>query len=302
MASTPEIVEFQGALEGEDFTSALLRWAATSRRDLPWRSTRDPWAVLVSEVMLQQTQVSRVEVKYSDFLDYWPTPEDLARVELSEILRFWRGLGYPRRARNLHQAAQQITKLHQGRVPQELGQLLQLPGVGPYTARAVMVFAFETELGVVDTNVGRLLARWCGSSLRPKAAQELADKIVAPGQSWDWNQGLFDLAATVCTKRNPQCRSCPVKPWCAWQGAGKDPAEGSAGVSKRQQPFPGSNRQARGRLLSALAQGSMKTSDAAVAMGLLGEPCRVAQLINDLRDEGLVASQGEVLLLGDLVK
>ena len=165
-----------------------------------------------------------------------------------------------------------------------------------------MVFAFEKQLGVVDTNVGRLLARWCGNSLRPKDAQELADKIVAPGQSWDWNQGLFDLAATVCTKRNPQCHSCPVKSWCAWQGAGKDPAEGSAGVSKRQQPFPGSNRQARGRLLSALAQGSMKTSDAAAVMGLLDEQCRVDQLVNDLRDEGLVASQGDVLLLGDLVK
>jgi A/G-specific adenine glycosylase len=301
MASTPEIVEFQGALEGSGFTRALLRWAAKSRRDLPWRATRDPWAVLVSEVMLQQTQVSRVEVKYLEFLEYWPTPEDLAHAELSELLKFWIGLGYPRRARNLRQAAQQITKLHQGRVPQELGQLLQLPGVGPYTARAVMVFAFGKQLGVVDTNVGRLLARWCGSSLRSKTAQELADKIVAPGQSWDWNQGLFDLAATVCTKRNPQCRRCPVKSWCAWQGAGKDPAQGSAGVSKRQQPFQGSDRQARGRLLSALAQGSMEMSDAAAAMGLPDEQCRVSQLVNDLRNEGLVASQDDVLLLGDLV-
>lgn len=165
-----------------------------------------------------------------------------------------------------------------------------------------MVFAFEKQLGVVDTNVGRLLARWCGNSLRPKAAQELADEIVAPGQSWDWNQGLFDLAATVCTKRNPRCRGCPVKSWCAWQGTGKDPAEGSAGVSKRQQPFSGSNREARGRLLSALAQGSVEMSDAASVMGLLDEQCRVVQLVNDLRDEGLVASQGDVLLLGDLVK
>ena len=302
MAPTPEIVEFQGALEGGGFTSALLGWAAKSRRNLPWRSTRDPWAVLVSEVMLQQTQVSRAEVKYLEFLNYWPTPKDLARVKLSELLKFWTGLGYPRRARNLHQAAQQITNLHRGRVPRELDQLLQLPGVGPYTARAVMVFAFEKQLGVVDTNVGRLLARWCGNSLRPKAAQELADEIVAPGQSWDWNQGLFDLAATVCTKRNPRCRGCPVKSWCAWQGTGKDPAEGSAGVSKRQQPFSGSNREARGRLLSALAQGSVEMSDAASVMGLLDEQCRVVQLVNDLRDEGLVASQGDVLLLGDLVK
>ena len=302
MASISGTVEFGHALGGRGFTRALLRWAADSRRDLPWRSTRDPWAVLVSEVLLQQTQVGRVEAKYREFLDCWPTPSDLASAELSELLKYWVGLGYPRRARNLHRTAQQITNLHQGEVPRELEQLLKLPGVGPYTARAVMIFAYEKDLGVVDTNVGRLLARWCDSSLRPKIAQEIADKLVAPGRSWDWNQGLFDLAATVCTKRSPQCGACPVNSWCAWHGAGTDPADGSAGVSKKQQPFQGSDRQARGLLMAALAQGSIDTSEAAAVMGLLDQQCRATQLVDDLRNEGLIAFQGDVLLLGDLVK
>ena len=197
--------------------------------------------MLVSEVLLQQTQAGRVEAKYREFLDCWPTPGDLASAELSELLKFWVGLGYPRRARNLHRAAQQITNLHQGGVPRELEQLLELPGVGPYTARAVMIFAYEKDLGVVDTNVGRLLARWCDSSLRPKIAQEIADKLVAPGQSWDWNQGLFDLAATVCTKRGGY-GSCRWKRWRQQEtttvprkrSPSKGPADGcvSSGVNR----------------------------------------------------------------------
>ena len=287
---------------GKGFTQALLRWARKSRRDLPWRSTRDPWAVLVSEIMLQQTQVSRVEAKYRAFLDRWPTPRDLAEVELSELLKFWLGLGYPRRARNLHRVAQQITKLHGGVVPSELDQLLVLPGIGPYTARAVMVFAFESRTGVVDTNVGRLLARWSGHSLPAKNAQEIADNLVPQGRSWEWNQGLFDLAATVCTKRNPKCDSCPVKSWCAWQGMGEDPADGSAGVSKKQRPFEGSDRQARGRLLAALALGPIEISEAAAVMARANQPRRSVRIVEDLRNEGLITSKGDGLLLGDLVE
>ncbi len=302
MATTSGTVEFRGPLGGREFTRAVLRWAEKFRRDLPWRSTRDPWAVLVSEVMLQQTQVNRVTVKYREFLDHWPTPRDLAHAELSELLKFWGGLGYPRRARNLHQTARQITSLYQGKVPRDLDQLLELPGIGPYTARAVMVFAFEIQTGVVDTNVGRLLARWHGYSLRPKNAQEIADQLVAPGQSWEWNQGLFDLAATLCTKRNPRCENCPVNAWCAWQGTGKDPADGSAGVSRRQRAFDGSDRQARGRLLSALTQGPVTTTEAAEVMELAEQQFRATQLVDDLRNEGLITLRGGTLLLGDLAQ
>ena len=137
--------------EREVLNRRLLNWATVFARDLPWRTTRDPWSVLVSEVMLQQTQVSRVQPKYLEFLNLWPTPQHLADSELSDLLVFWVGLGYPRRARNLHSAARQIRDLHSGTVPSTFPELMELPGVGPYTARAVMVFAFETKVGVVDT-------------------------------------------------------------------------------------------------------------------------------------------------------
>ncbi len=230
------IVAEKGALN-----QALRLWISTSLRDLPWRATRDPWAVLVSEVMLQQTQVNRVEPKYLEFMERWGTPQALINSKFSDLLKFWQGLGYPRRARNLYDTATQIVEFHDGKVPQELEELLLLPGVGPYTARAVMVFAFETRVGVLDTNVGRLLARWSGHPLQAKKAQQIADELVDPEEPWLWNQALFDLAALRCTKQNPQCDGCPVQARCSWHGVGDDPAVGSAGVTTKQQRFQGSD-------------------------------------------------------------
>ncbi|HEU4841525.1 MAG TPA: A/G-specific adenine glycosylase, partial [Ilumatobacteraceae bacterium] len=230
---------------------AVLAWGAPRLRDLPWRTTRDPWRILVAEIMLQQTQVPRVIPKWLAFLAAYPTPAACAAAPLGDVLRHWQGLGYPRRARNLHDAATEVVARHGGAVPADLDALLALPGIGPYTARAVLAFAHEQDVAVVDTNIARVLARVAGTRLTPRRVQAAADEVVPAGAGWAWNQMLMDLGATVC-RPAPRCTDCPLAPACAWHVAGHpapDPATGSAGVSTRQAPYAGSDRQARGAVL-----------------------------------------------------
>jgi A/G-specific adenine glycosylase len=236
----------------------LLGWWEAERRDLPWRRTRDPWAVLVSELMLQQTQVSRVEPRWHRFLVRFPTPVACATAGAGSVVEEWAGLGYNRRAVSLHRCAVAVVEYHGGRLPDRLDDLLALPGIGPYTARAVLAFAFEHDVAVVDTNVGRILARTAGRSLRARGAQDLADSLVPEGEGWAWNQAMLDLGATVCAKRAPACARCPVATTCAWALAGRpepDPATGSHAVSRGQSRFEGSFRQGRSRLLDVLRHG-----------------------------------------------
>lgn len=233
---------------------AVLAWGIPRMRELPWRAERDPWRILVAEVMLQQTQADRVIPKWNAFLDAFPTPHACADASVGDVLRLWQGLGYPRRARNLHRTAQQVVAEHAGTLPADLDALLALPGIGPYTARAVLAFAFERDVAVVDTNIARILARTGGQRLTPKRAQAAADALVPTGDGWIWNQVVMDLGAMVC-RPTPTCADCPIAGACAWHQAGKpspDPASGSAGVSTTQARFEGSDRQARGRVLAAL--------------------------------------------------
>jgi A/G-specific adenine glycosylase len=235
----------------------VLAWGVPQLRDLPWRAVRDPWSILVAEVMLQQTQAERVIPKWTAFLDAYPDPAACASSPLGDVLRLWQGLGYPRRARNLRAAAEVITEHHGGRLPDDLDALLALPGIGPYTARAVLAFAFERDVAVVDTNIARILARTVGERLTPKRAQAVADDSVPEGHGWIWNQVIMDLGATVC-RPVPRCDECPLARTCAWNVSGRpepDPAVGSAGVSTAQAPFDGSDRQARGLVLAALHDG-----------------------------------------------
>ncbi len=284
----------------------LIGWWRAERRDLPWRHTRDPWLVLVSEVMLQQTQVDRVLPYFEVFAERWPTPEHFAAAELADLLAAWQGLGYPKRVRNLWQAAAIITERHGGGVPTDLDDLLALPGVGRYTARAVQAFAFGIDTGVVDTNVGRILARWQGRRLSPREAQRIADELVPAGESWAWNQAMMDLGAQVCTKRDPSCGRCPAQRWCAWgsvvldsESSGQpDPADRSAGVSARQAPFEGSDRQARGRLLAALSTIDIERAGAVGAMDLERDEARAQRLVEELIAEGLITAVGDRLRLG----
>ena len=272
---------------------ALLGWGRPRLRDLPWRRTRDPWAVLVSELMLQQTQVSRVLPRYGAFLEQFPTPAVCAAAGVAEVIQAWAGLGYNRRAVNLHGAAVAVTGL--GRFPDTLEGLLALPGVGPYTARAVLAFAYEADAAVVDTNIARVLARVAGHRLTARRAQATADDWLERGESWAWNQSLMELGATVCTARSWACASCPLTFTCAWHGAGHpepDPAVGSAGVSGGQSRFDGSDRQGRGRLVGALRLGPVEASDLAAVTGWPGDPDRARRVADTLVRDHLAWRDG----------
>jgi A/G-specific adenine glycosylase len=280
---------------------AVLRWGRGRRADLPWRATREPWAVLVSEVMLQQTQVARVVPRYHSFLDAYPNPSACALAPLAEVLTSWQGLGYPRRARNLWLAAVACVEHHAGEVPDDLDALLALPGVGRYTARAVLAFAHERPVGVADTNIARVLARRAATSMRPTALQATADELVPADRAWEWNQALMDVGALLCRPRAPGCGECPIAPTCGWHIAGRpepDPGVGSAGVSKPQSRYEGSDRQARGRLIAALATDRIDRRDAARVAGLASDPGRAATVVGSLIADGLVAETGGFLVLG----
>jgi len=275
---------------------SLLDWGGPRLRDLPWRRTRDPWGVLVSEVMAQQTQVGRIIPRWKLFMERFPTPEALAEAPLADLLRLWKGLGYPRRARALHRAAGVIAA--DGAFPDSVEALMALPGVGPYTARAVAAFAFDLDVAVVDTNVGRMLARVVGRRLRPKEAQTLADSLVPIGDAWLWNQVVMDFGATVCTARGPGCAGCPIADRCSWAGSPdrEDPARGSAGVSGPQARFDGSDRQARGRLMAALVDGPVPARAVPEVMGRSPEVAE--RLATALVVEGLCRRDGDVFELG----
>ncbi|MBW3662596.1 MAG: A/G-specific adenine glycosylase [Actinobacteria bacterium] len=279
----------------------LLTWGEARRRDLPWRRTRDPWAILVSELMLQQTQVARVEPRYHAFLDRFPTPEACAAASVGDVIEAWAGLGYNRRAVNLHRCAQVLAADHHGALPTDLDRLLALPGVGPYTARAVLVFAFERDHGVLDTNAARFLARAvAGRPLHRPEGQALADDLVPPGRAWEWNQAVLDLGATVCTKRAPRCDACPIAAHCAWRRgdrAGPDPAHGSAGTSGRQSRFDGSDRQGRGRLVDALRTGAVPLDATPSVAGWPDEPERTRQVVAGLVRDGLAEIVDGMLVL-----
>ena len=272
----------------------IFSWTSTRLRQLPWRDTRDPWAVLVSEVMLQQTGVQRVFPKWQVFMETYPDPQTCADAELGDLLRLWQGLGYPRRARNLHLSAQVIVSVHGGSVPRDLESLLALPGVGSYTARAVQAFAFELDAAVVDVNVARVLARLVGRRLTVRQVQSLADSLVPDGEAWLWNQALMDLGALVC-RPNALCQECPVQSWCVWRGSGLDPSHRSAGVGSTQSRFDGSDRQARGRLIKVLGQrmvGIDEVSD------IMDRPAPIVErLVNALITEGLIRQEGNQLML-----
>jgi len=275
----------------------LLAWGLPQLRDLPWRSTRDRWHILVSEVMSQQTQVDRVVSKFLAFVEAYPTPRDCADAPLGELLTLWSGLGYPRRCRNLHEASKVIVAQHGGVVPASLEELLALPGVGDYTARAVLVFADHREIGIVDTNVARVIARIENRVLARRELQSIADEVVPAGLAWEWNQVLMDFGATVCTARAPRCGECVLSSSCGWVGAnGEDPAPLTAGTSRPQGRFEGSDRQARGKLLKELTRRGVRSGDAARVMGDLDQD-RANRLVGQLRAEGLIVDRDGFLSL-----
>lgn len=203
------------------FTRRLLKWFRRQGRHLPWRTTRDPYRVIVSEFMLQQTQVSRVQDYYTRFLNRYPTIQDLARARPAAVRESWDGLGYYRRAAHLHALARAVVRDHGGRIPADAEALRHLPGVGAYTAGAVGTFAFEQRVPAVDTNVARVLTRVFRPRLQPgtrgtRQLEGLARRVLPTRgrTAWAFNQALMDLGALFCTARRPRCATCPVRPSC----------------------------------------------------------------------------------------
>lgn len=266
----------------------VAAWFGSDGRDLPWRRTRDPWAVLVAELMLQQTGVSRVEPRYEVFLERFPTPTACAAGSAGEVVELWRGLGYNRRAVNLHRCAVAVVVDHDGRMPGDLDALLALPGVGPYTARAVLAFAGEESVGVLDVNVTRVLSRLGGRAVTQDDADALAAEAAgsAPGGSWAWNQGVMELGAVLCRPR-PACGRCPGAARCAWRAAGLPEDRDPWPRPRRQSRFEGSDRQGRGRLVDALRAGPVAEEDLPLAMGWPADPERAERVAATLVADGL---------------
>jgi A/G-specific adenine glycosylase len=231
--------------------------------------------------------VVRVEPRWHEFLARFPDARSCAASAPGAVVAAWAGLGYNRRAIALHGCAVAVCERHGGSLPDDLDQLLALPGIGPYTARAVLAFAFEREVAVVDTNVARVLARVGGDRLTPKEVQSLADSLVPARAGWHWNQALLDFGALSCTKRDPRCGTCELQGSCGWSGRGLDPAIGSAHVSAPQARFAGSDRQGRGRLVNALRAGPVAAADLAVVMGWPDDAARAERVAATVVRDGL---------------
>ena len=249
----------------------VIAWFSGNARDLPWRRPGfTAWGTLVSEFMLQQTQVSRVVPRLEAWLQRWPTPADLAAVPVAEAVRAWDRLGYPRRAVYLHACAVAITERHGGVVPESVEDLLALPGVGDYTARAVAAFAYGHRHPVVDTNVRRVLARAVagqGEAGPPSTRRDLAAMEGILPMSLEGaratNAGVMELGAMVCTSRSPGCDACPIAALCAWRAAGYPAYAGKpAAVQKR---FEGSDRQVRGLIMAELRASDIPVTAAEIA-------------------------------------
>lgn len=295
----PEVVLEADILEAlAPFRRALRRAAPTLRRDLPWIGNDDPWAVFVSEVMLQQTSTGRVIGPWHRFLDTFPTPSSCASAPLADVLRHWSGLGYPRRAKALHDAARMMSERFDAAVPSSVDDLVSLPGVGTYTAHAVASFAFDTPVAILDTNVGRVVARALANRvLRPREARDLATKLLPRDHVAAFNQAMLDLGAQFCT-RNPCCASCPLRATCRYQReGGDDPAPRSAAVSRPQAAFAGSDRQVRGRLLKSLHEGSLSRRSLHARLADVDVE-RVDTLLVQLMREGLISRHRNGFALG----
>src|SRR6266700_2242837 len=249
----------------------LLSWYAAEQRNLPWRSTSDPYAILVSEIMLQQTQVDRVLPKYQQFLSSFPTIADLAAAPTADVISTWVPLGYNMRAVRLQSIARQVLAEYDGRIPDTIDELLKLKGIGRYTAGAIACFAYHKQVATVDTNIRRVLHRIFLGLEQPEPrindAQmlDLAEQVLPEGKAYNWNQALMDLGATICTSNNPECTRCPLQETCQAQIEMSQYSLFPSGAVLRQlrkvaekkskyqsQPFTSSNRYFRGRIVDLL--------------------------------------------------
>jgi A/G-specific adenine glycosylase len=279
------------ARNGPDAGEAIVDWYDGAARDLPWRRPDvDAWAVLVSEVMLQQTPVARVEPVWREWMARWPTPAALAAVSPADVIRAWGKLGYPRRALRLREAAAAIVERHGGVVPDEVSALEALPGIGTYTARAVACFGYGQPQPVVDTNVRRVMARLLHGRAEAGNARaaDLADVVALTPPDHEraarFSVAAMELGALVCVAGTPRCGACPVRERCAWVLAGSPAHDGPA---RRVQRFAGTDRQVRGRLLDVL-RGAAAPVEAAALDAAWADAVQRGRCLDSLLVDGLV--------------
>jgi len=280
----------------------LLDWYRSAQRDLAWRRPGvSPWQILVSEFMLQQTPVARVEPIWLAWIERWPTPSATAAASPADVLRAWGKLGYPRRAKRLHECATVIATEHGDVVPSDVEMLLRLPGVGAYTARAIACFAYRQRVPVVDTNVRRVVARVVhGRADSPASVRDLDDVAALLPDSADaptFSVALMELGATVCTARSPRCGLCPLSA-CAWRSRGYPEA---AAPVRRVQRYAGTDRQVRGRLLDVLRGNDSPVARAQLDVAWLTDTAQRDRALDSLLVDGLVeqTADGRFALAGE---
>ncbi|AWV48337.1 DNA glycosylase [Mycobacterium leprae Kyoto-2] len=285
-------------------TGGLLDWYRQSCRDLPWRQPGvTAWQILVSEFMLQQTPVARVLSIWPDWVQRWPTPSTTAAASAADVLRAWGKLGYPRRAKRLHESATIIAREHDDVVPDDVDVLLTMPGIGSYTARAVACFAYHQPVPVVDTNVRRVVARAVhgrADAGPPSATRDHADvSSLLPGKKAapQFSMALMELGAIVCTARSPRCGLCPLNE-CAWRHAGYPPAQGPA---RRAQQYAGTDRQVRGLLLDVLRAKDSPVTGTELNVTWLTNSIQLDRALDSLLADGLVTrtTDGRFALTGE---
>lgn len=275
------------------FEEAILKWFAQNRRDLPWRNST-PWGVLVSEFMLQQTPVVRVLPKWYEWMQRWPSPQDLASASTSDVITAWGRLGYPRRALRLHETAQVISNEFHGNVPQSTETLRTLPGVGEYTAAAIAAFAHKERTLVLDINIRRVFARAIDGVQFPKAGLSNSERasrteLIPENDAHVWAAATMELGALVCTSKSPKCDACPIASMCKWKAQGYPESD----QPRKSQNWHGTNRQCRGVIVQALRE------NAALNIGeiknLWHDESQLEKALSTLIEDGLI-SRGENLL------
>jgi A/G-specific adenine glycosylase len=289
-------------LKRETVTRAVLRWYRRHGRTLPWRDIRDPYRILVAEIMLHQTQVGRVLKIFPEFLRRFPSLHALAAAPQSEVIIAWRGMGYNNRAVRIRRLAQQLCADHDGKLPRTVRECLNLPGIGTYTAHALLVSVYRMDFPVVDVNIRRVLSRLYGrmgttADLRPeREIWKLAASLVPPARGYDWTQALMDLGATVCTARAPECPSCPVAELCSSRATMK---HAPARAERREPTFAGiPTRIHRGRIVEALRFSrdglTMRQIASGIAESSHGRMPWLRKLIRSLERDGLVRIRGNI--------
>ena len=277
--------------DNAQYERAIIDWFKKNKRDLPWRKT-DAWGVLVSEIMLQQTPVQRVLPVYLEWMKRWPTAADLAKATPAEVITAWGRLGYPRRALRLHECAKVITSELDGVIPDNEIELRKLPGIGEYTAAAIVAFAFNGRSLVLDINIRRLFSRLYKGEEAPTAAPTKAERLeyaqyLPERQAHLWAAATMELGALICTAKNPLCGRCPVADQCQWRSLDFPASE----RVKRSQTWHGTDRQCRGTIVQALRENSSLTKK---QIELLWDvPSQVEKAILTLLDDGLIEARGK---------